>query len=130
MMTQPIQTFDDLTSKNAVAPAGGNEFETAIAGYESRALEMRARYARAVLPWMAGQFKRAVEAIKAHYRLRAAEDQLLRMSDRELADLGLCRADIAFAVRQPAYGLSPRVDTGAVETDRLDAANQNWRHAA
>ena len=59
--------------------------------------------------------------------LRAAEAQLHRMTDRELSDLGLCRADISFAVREAAEGIVPQIDgvTGLVV-----AANQNLRRAA
>ena len=32
------------------------------------------------------------------------------MSDRELSDLGLCRADIHFAVRETAEGVMPQFD--------------------
>ena len=49
-------------------------------------------------------------AIKADFKLRAAEAQLLRMSDRELADLGLSRGDITFAVREAAEGVTPQFD--------------------
>jgi hypothetical protein len=59
-------------------------------------------------------------------KLRAAEDQLMAMSDRELADIGLCRAEIPFAVRQPT-GMAPGFDG---VTGLVDAANQNLRHAA
>jgi uncharacterized protein YjiS (DUF1127 family) len=71
--------------------------------------------------------KRAVAAVKADFKLRAAEDQLFRMSDRELADLGLCRADIHFAVRETAEGVMPQFD---VVTGHATPANQNMRRAA
>ena len=49
------------------------------------------------------------------------------MSDRELADIGLCRGDITFAVREVAHGVAPDIDgVGAP----LTAANQNMRRAA
>ena len=60
-------------------------------------------------------------------KLRAAEAQLLRMSDRELADLGLCRSDISFAVREAAQGIAPEIDH---VTGHVTAANQNLRRAA
>ncbi|MBX9945360.1 MAG: DUF1127 domain-containing protein [Reyranella sp.] len=60
-------------------------------------------------------------------KLRAAEAQLLRMTDRELADLGLARSDIPFAVRETAHGLSPQID--AVTGD-VAAVNHNLRRAA
>ncbi len=68
-----------------------------------------------------------VGGIKADLKLRAAEAQLHRMSDRELSDLGLCRADITFAIREAAEGVTPAFE-GAGE--RIAAANQNLRRAA
>ena len=47
--------------------------------------------------WLGRQWHRLVAGIKADFKLRAAEAQLFRMSDRELADIGLCRGDITFA---------------------------------
>jgi len=49
------------------------------------------------------------------------------MTDRELSDLGLCRADITFAIREAAEGVAPQFE-GARE--RVAAANQNLRRAA
>lgn len=135
MMTQPIRTFKDLTSETA--PAGGNEI--AKIGFtvdDRRLIELRARYARAemlangvgdVLLWFGRQYDRLVAGVKADMKVRAAEAQLHRMSDRELADLGLCRADIAFAVREAAEGVVPQIDG---VTGHVVAANQNLRHAA
>ncbi len=40
----------------------------------------------------------------------------------KLADLGLCRADIAFAVREAAEGVVPQIDG---VTGHVIAANQN-----
>jgi uncharacterized protein YjiS (DUF1127 family) len=97
---------------------------------------MRARYARAAMVadtltdailWIGRQLKRLGAAIKADYKLRAAEAQLLRMSDRELADLGLTRGDISFAIREVPHGVSPQI-CGA--TGVVVAANQNLRNAA
>jgi len=133
MMTQPIRTFQDL--KSETAPAGGNT-KVGMSFDDRRLLEMRARYARAELIadgladailWVGRQWRRLVEAVKADFRLRAAEAQLYRMTDRELADLGLARSDIHFAVREAAHGVSPDVD-GFSGT--LTAANQNLRRAA
>jgi uncharacterized protein YjiS (DUF1127 family) len=133
MMTQPIRTFKDLTSETA--PAGGNT-KFNLSFDDRRLLEMRARHARAELVadvltdtilWVGRQWRRVVDGIKADFRLRAAEAQLLRMSDRELADLGLSRTDIPFAVREVAHGVSP--DIGGV-TEQPAPANQNWRRAA
>lgn len=135
MMTQPIQMFESLTSETA--PAGRNN--TAKAGLtiaDRRMIELRARYARAefvadalgdALLWIGRQYGRLVAGIKADLKLRAAEAQLLRMTDRELADLGLARGDITFAVREAAEGLAPQIDA---VTGNVIAANQNLHRAA
>ncbi len=135
MMTQPIRTFEDLTSETA--PAGGNDITKHSLSFDDRRLlEMRARYARAelmanslgdVLLWLGRQYGRLVAGIKADFKLRAAEGQLFRMSDRELADIGLCRSDIPFAVREAAVGVSPQFEEA---NDHVTAANQNLRRAA
>ena len=135
MMTQPIRTFKDLTSETA--PAGGNDFTKHNMSYQDRQLlEQNARYARAELManalgdaalWLGRQWRRLVAGIKADFKLRAAEAQLLRMSDHELADIGLSRSDIPFAVREVAHGVSPEI--GGV-TEQPAPANQNWRRAA
>ena len=134
MMTQPIQTFQNLTSQTA--PAGGNDLnDLGFAHNDRRLIERRARYERAALLanaltdallWLGRQYKRATAAITANMKLRAAEAQLMAMSDRELADLGLCRAEIPFAIRQ-ADGVTPAID--GVSTVGV-AANQNLRRAA
>ena len=72
-------------------------------------------------------YKRLVAAIKADYKLRMAESQLLRMSDRELADIGLCRGDIYFAVRETAHGVMPEID---YVTGSALPANENLRRVA
>lgn len=132
MMTQPIQMFENLTSETS--PAGGNAFKVKLSSDDRRLIEMRARYARAemiaevltdAVLWVSRQVKRLVAAVKADYKLRAAEAQLYRMSDRELADLGMTRADIPFAVRE-AVGVEPAIHG----PDSLKAANQNLRSAA
>jgi len=130
MMTQPIVIFKDLTSETA--PAGGNVAKTGFSHEERQRLELNARYARSrmianlltdAIVWVAGQFQRSTAALKANFKLRAAEAQLFRMSDRELADLGLCRADIPFAVREAASeGVSPEFET---HTAPVVAANRN-----
>lgn len=135
MMTQPIRTFKDLTSETA--PAGGNaNSKIGFTLDDRRLLELRARYARAewlanalgdAILWIGRQYDRAVGGIKADLKLRAAEAQLHRMSDRELSDLGLCRADITFAIREAAEGITPQFE-GAGE--RVPASNQNLRRAA
>ena len=135
MMTQPIQMFENLTSETS--PAGGNDVaKTNLSFEERRMLELRARYARAemmansladVLLWLGRQYTRFVTAVKADFKLRAAESQLFRMSDRELADIGLCRADIHFAVRETAEGIVPEINH---VTHSADPANQNLRRVA
>ena len=119
MITQPIQMFENLTSETT--PAGRNDI--AKVGFslgDRQMIELRARYARAelmanalgdTLLWMGRCYDRLVAAIKADFKLRAAEAQLLRMTDRELADLGLARGDIQFAVRDAAEGVAPAFDT-------------------
>ena len=135
MMTQPIQTFENLTSETS---AGGNKLTKLGFSFDDRRLiERRARYARAALLadslteavlWLSRQTRRVVDAVKADYKLRAAEAQLHRMSDRELSDLGLCRAEIPFAVREAQVeGVMPEVD--AAHAAAVSAANRNERPA-
>jgi uncharacterized protein YjiS (DUF1127 family) len=129
MMTQPIQTFRTLTSE---AADGTGYAEYGFAHADRGRLEREARYARAVFMidaalWLARLLKRAAVAVKADFKLRAAEAQLHRMTDRELADLGLCRADIPFAVRETVEGVMPQVDAF---TGYATPANQNVRRAA
>src|SRR5260221_12368593 len=99
-------------------------------------LDLRARSARAelmantladILLCLGRQYTRLVTAVKADFRLRAAESQLFRMSDRELADIGLCRADIPFAIRETAEGIVPEINH---VTHSADPANQNLRRVA
>jgi uncharacterized protein YjiS (DUF1127 family) len=134
MMTQPIQMFENLTSETS--PAGGNDIaKTTLTFEERRILELRARYARAelvangladALVWLGRQYSRFVGAIKTEYKVRAAESQLFRMTDRELADIGLCRGDIPFAIRETVEGIAPEVAyVGAAA-----AVNENLRRVA
>jgi uncharacterized protein YjiS (DUF1127 family) len=133
MMTQPIKTFQTLTSETA----GGNALiKIGFTAEDHRTIERRARLARAAAVaealtdatlWIGRQIGRLTAGFKADLKLRAAEAQLHRMSDRELADLGLCRADIPFAVRETAVGVMPQFD---VVTGHATPANQNVRHAA
>ncbi len=135
MMTQPIQMFENLTSETS--PAGGNDFtKTGMTFEERRMIELRARYARAEmvanhladgLLWIGRQYRRLVSAIRTDFKLRAAESQLLRMSDRELSDIGLCRGDIPFAIREAAHGIAPEVEHGV---PFAHAANENLRRVA
>jgi uncharacterized protein YjiS (DUF1127 family) len=134
MMTQPIKKFENLTSE---ITAGGNALSKIGFTFEDRIrLEQQARYARAAavsdllvdgLLWIGRQYKRLSAAVKADFKLRAAEAQLHRMTDRELADLGLCRADITFAVREQVEGVMPQFDA---HIGHVTPANQNVRHAA
>ncbi len=135
MMTQPIQMFENLTSETA--PAGRKDIAKAGFSFaDRRMIELRARYARAELManalgdgllWLGRQYDRLLAGIKADLRLRAAEAQLFRMTDRELADLGLARGDIPFAVREAAEGLTPQIDA---VTGGTIAVNQNLHRAA
>ena len=135
MMTQPIQMFENLTSETS--PAGGNDIaKTSMTFEERRMLELRARYARAemisnslgdAILWVGRQYQRLVLAIKTDFKLRTAESQLLRMTDRELADIGLCRGDIPFAVRETAHGIAPEINR---DFPSVSAANQNLRRVA
>ncbi len=116
MITRQFYLMDSLTSEES--QAGGNAHNKTDLSYnERRDLEMRARRARAegigngatgVVLWLGQRLQRLIAAIKADFKLRAAETQLYRMSDRELSDLGLCRADIPFAVRDTRVeGVAP-----------------------
>lgn len=138
-MTQPIQMFENLTSETT--PAGGNAtvkttYQTGSALVDRRLIELHARYARAeflanalgdAVLWLRRQGARLAAAIRADFQLRHAESQLNRMSDRELSDMGLCRADIAFAVREAAEGLMPNIDP---MTQGAFPANENLRRVA
>jgi uncharacterized protein YjiS (DUF1127 family) len=134
MMTKPIGRFRILTSETT--PAWFNELTRIGFTFDDhRPVERRARYARAAmianlfveaLLWAGRQSNRLLQALKADFKLRAAEAQLFRMSDRELADLGLTRADIPFAVREAA-GVEPHFDAAPIHGA---PANQNLRHAA
>ena len=131
MMTQPIQTFQKLTSETAGRNADTG-YAVGFAGADQSRLEREARFARTVFLidaglWLARLIKRAVDAVKADFKLRAAEAQLYRMTERELSDLGLTRADIHFAVRETAEGVMPQVDAF---TGYATPANQNMRRAA
>ena len=133
MMTQPIRTLNNLSSETS--PAGGNDIaKFSLSFEERRVLDLRARYARAellanalgdMILWLRRTFGRLTAGIKENTKLRAAETQLNRMTDRELADLGLCRADIAFAVRE-TRGFRPHFDIA----EPMTTANENWRRAA
>ncbi len=51
----------------------------------------------------APRHKRFVDAYKAWRARRAAENELYSLSDRDLADIGLTRQDIPYAVRTPGW---------------------------
>jgi uncharacterized protein YjiS (DUF1127 family) len=139
-MTQPLQMFENLSSETT--PAGGNALaKIGFSSHDRRLIEMNARYARAAvvaeavssaIVWVSAQYKRLVTTVKADFRLRAAEAQLFRMSDRDLADLGLCRADIPFAVREAAAQEAAAGETPLIAgaSAPVMAANQNLRHVA
>jgi uncharacterized protein YjiS (DUF1127 family) len=133
MLTQPIRTLNKLSSETS--PAGGNDItKFSLSFEERRLLDLRARYARAellgnalgdMILWLRRTFGRLTAGIRENYKLRAAETQLNRMTDRELADLGLCRADIAFAVRE-TKGFRPQFDVA----NPVTSENHEWRRAA
>jgi uncharacterized protein YjiS (DUF1127 family) len=135
MMTQPIQTFESLTSETT--PAGGNALaKIGFSHADRRLVEMEARYARAAavadvvsngILWAYGVYSRATSALKANLRLRAAEAQLFRMADRELADLGLCRSEIPYAVRAAAEAEQAVGETPIFKAEEAPVvpANQN-----
>jgi uncharacterized protein YjiS (DUF1127 family) len=84
------------------------------------------------LLWLGRQYDRLVGGIKADMKVRAAEAQLHRMTDRELADLGLCRADIAFAVREAAEGVIPQIDgvTGERRCGQPESASRSVKFSS
>jgi uncharacterized protein YjiS (DUF1127 family) len=51
----------------------------------------------------APRHKGFLEAFKAWRARRAAENELYSLSDRDLADIGLTRYDIPYAVRTPGW---------------------------
>jgi uncharacterized protein YjiS (DUF1127 family) len=135
MMTQPIKKLQKLTSE---VSAGGNDLTKLGFSFDDRrVIERRARYARAALVadglteallWLGRQARRLVDAIKDDYKLRVAETQLYRMSDRELSDLGLSRAEIPFAVREAKIeGITPQFEGAGVP--EAHPANRDERPA-
>ena len=71
--------------------------------------------------------KSITDKFDAWRRYREAVRELSSLSDRELADIGLCRGDITFAVREVAHGVAPDIDSVGAP---LTAAHQNLRRAA
>jgi uncharacterized protein YjiS (DUF1127 family) len=51
----------------------------------------------------APRHKSIAEVFKAWRARRAAENELYSLSDRDLADIGLTRSDIPYAVRTPGW---------------------------
>ena len=111
-------------------------FKLGLTHEDRQRLEMHARTARAEMLaghivdgilWIRDQFRRLGARFKAGQELRYAERQLMTMDDRGLADLGLTRGDVPFAVRRAAEGNAPQFDE---VTGYTAPANQNLRHAA
>jgi hypothetical protein len=135
MKSEAIQTFEILTSEIETMEQA-KAFKMGLTFEDRERLEMRARTARAEMIaghivdgilWVRTQFHRFGAWFKAGQRLRIAERQLMSMDDRMLADLGLTRGDVPFAVRRAAEGDAPQFDE---VTGYVAPANQNLRHAA
>jgi uncharacterized protein YjiS (DUF1127 family) len=131
MISQPIKMFEDLTTETVARGNGYGEYY-GFAHADHGRLDRETRFARVVfvvdgVVWLARLVQRAVAAVKADFKLRAAEAQLYRMTDRELADLGLSRGDIHFAVRETVEGVMPQFDA---HLGHVTPANQNMRRAA
>jgi uncharacterized protein YjiS (DUF1127 family) len=134
MKSDAIQAFENLTSE-IEAMDQAKAFKLGLTFEDRQRLEMRARTARSEMLagqidgilWIRDQFRRLGASFKASQRLRYAERQLMAMDDRGLADLGLTRGDVPFAVRRAAEGNAPQFDE---VTGYTAPANQNLRHAA
>ena len=68
-----------------------------------------------------------IRMIQAFRDYQRNVSELSQLSDRELADIGLCRGDISFAIREVAHGVPPEING---EMRPVSAANQNMRRAA
>ena len=68
-----------------------------------------------------------IRMIKAFRDYQRNVNELSQLSDRELADIGLTRGDIHFAIRETAEGVMPEID-GVTHT--VIPANQNLRRVA
>ncbi|MBM3644206.1 MAG: DUF1127 domain-containing protein [Alphaproteobacteria bacterium] len=99
-------------------------------------VELRARYQRAEivseflvdgLLWIGRGVKALAKGFAARARLVAAERQLEALDDRMLADLGVKRGDIPFAVRRAPQGVAP--EFGGV-AHVVPAANLDMHRAA
>jgi uncharacterized protein YjiS (DUF1127 family) len=135
MKSDAIQAFENLTSEIEVMEQA-KAFKLGLTYEDRQRLEMHARTARAEMLaghivdgilWIRDQFRRLGARFKAGQELRYAERQLMTMDDRGLADLGLTRGDVPFAVRRAAEGNAPQFDE---VTGYTAPANQNLRHAA
>jgi uncharacterized protein YjiS (DUF1127 family) len=135
MKSDAIRTFENLTSEIKTMEQA-KAFKMGLTFEDRQRLEMRARTARAEMIsdhivggilWVRAQFHRLGAWFKAGQRLRVAERQLMAMDDRMLADLGLSRGDVPFAVRRAAEGDAPQFDE---VTGYVAPANQNLRRAA
>ena len=135
MKSDAIQAFENLTSEIGVMEQA-KAFKLGLTYEDRHRLEMHARTARAEMLaghiadgilWIRDQFRRLGARFTAGQQLRYAERQLMAMDDRGLADLGLTRGDVPFAVRRAAEGNAPQFDE---VTGYTAPANQNLRHAA
>lgn len=135
MKSEAIRAFENLTSEIETMEQA-KAFKMGMTYEDRQRLEMGARTARAQLIaghivdgilWVRTQFHRLGTWFTAGQRLRLAERQLMSMDDRMLADLGLTRGDVPFAVRRAAQGDTPQFDEVA---GYVAPANQNLRRAA
>lgn len=135
MKSEAIRAFENLTSEIGTMEQA-KAFKMGLSHEDRQRLEMSARTARAEMLaghivdgilWVRAQFRRLGAWFEADRQLRLAERQLMLMDDRGLADLGLSRGDVPFAVRRAAEGNAPQFDA---VTGYVAPANQNLRHAA
>jgi hypothetical protein len=135
MKSEAIRAFENLTSEIETMEQA-KAFKMGMTYEDRHRLELDARTARAEMLaghivdgilWVRAQFHRLGDWFAAGQRLRIAERQLMSMDDRMLADLGLTRGDVPFAVRRAAEGDAPQFDE---VTGYVAPANQNLRHAA
>ncbi len=54
--------------------------------------------------WAERAFMRVVEAVRLHRLYRKSVDEMRRLDDRTLADLGIARCDIQRIAREATYG--------------------------
>jgi uncharacterized protein YjiS (DUF1127 family) len=124
---EPAFTRDDQGLKNEiVATVSREDVEAAIAA----AHKLRAEQARVVALAVVGGVKKLVNAVLGYFRMRKAAAQLRGMSDRQLADIGLSRAEIAAAVH---YGRSADSRYAKVDTLAIGGTGKpvfDMKHAA